>query len=166
MNPVATSSNDPAERLQALGSQLRTLHRLILDAERQFHPPLGQLELLDRLLKDPAWAWLRPLSALAADIEHIAASKPKPTAFDLAIAAAHARDMLAGEGTEENKSFAKRYVPLIQSSAELASVHGELRQLLKQAPAESADEAERLHLRHQWAMRCKHVSSGVMQRRH
>ena len=159
-------SNDPAERLKSLGSQLRKLHRLVLETERQFHPPMGQLELLDRLLKDPAWAWLRPLSALAADVEHIAAAKPAPTAFDMAIAAAQIRDLLVGEGTEENKNFAERYVPLIQASAELASVHGELRQRLKDAPAESSDEAERLHLRHQWAMRCKHESSDTSRRRH
>lgn len=162
MNEGATA-NDPARSLALLGQQLRKVHRLVLETEQSFHAPMGQLELLDRLIKDPAWAWLRPLSSLAADVEHIAAGKPTPTPFDVAIASGHARDLFVGAGSEENKSFAERYLPLIQSSAELASVHGELRRLLKDAPAEPDDEAERLHLRHQWAMRCKH-HAGAAQR--
>lgn len=161
MNEVASASNDPAGRLSTLGRQLRRLHRLILDTELSYHAPMGQLELLDRLTKDPAWSWLRPLSGLVADIEHVATGKPVPTAFDWAVGAAHTRDLFAGEGAEENANFSERYVALIQANAQIASVHGELRALLKEAPSESPDEAERLHLRHQWAMRCKHESRNA-----
>jgi hypothetical protein len=152
---VNSSSLLPSEQLEILRRKLQQLHALTLDAEKQFHPVMGTWELLDRLVKDPAWAWLRPLSALIADIDHVLAQQEPATEFDLAVAAAHTRELLAGEG-ESNVPFNERYVPLLQQSTELASAHGEVKRWLKDAPVESNDEAERLHRRHQWAMRCKH----------
>jgi hypothetical protein len=45
----------------------------------------------------------------------------------------------------------------LQQSAALASVHGELKRVLDALPAESMNESEKLHARHVWAMRCKHL---------
>lgn len=146
----------PAAQLEALSRKLQKLHALLLDAEREFHPALAPLTLLDRLVNDPAWAWLRPLSALIADIDHVMAQDQPPTEFDRAVVAAHIRGLLAGEGDLKNDAFLDRYRALLQLQPALVSLHGELKALLKSAPAESGDEAERLHARHQWAMRCKH----------
>jgi hypothetical protein len=150
-----TSQALPGRQLETLSRTLQRLHSHALAAEKQFHPVMGEWELLDKLMKDPAWAWLRPLSALIADIDHVLAQDQPPTEFDLAVVAGHTRELLAGEGAA-NRAFADRYVPLLQSDVDLAAVHGELRRLLKDAPVETANEAERLHRRHQWAMRCKH----------
>ena len=149
----------PGDQLENLSRKLQHLHAQTLEAEKQFHPVMGGWELLDKLMKDPAWAWLRPLSALIADIDHVLAQDVPPTQYDLAVVAAHARELLAGEG-ESNAAFIERYRPLLQMSTELISVHGELKKLLKDVPPESDNEAERLHHRHQWAMRCKHQSRG------
>lgn len=145
----------PRERIAALGRLLQRLHASILDAEKPFHPVMGQFELLDRLLKDPAWAWLRPISQLTADIDHVLAQLEPPTEYDLAVAAAHARELIEGVG-EANAAFIERYRPMLQLSSDLVSLHGELKSWLKNAPSEAANEAERLHYRHQWAMRLKH----------
>ena len=155
-----TSKKLPGEQLEALSRTLRQLHSLVLQAEKAFHPPAAGLELLDRLVRDPAWAWLRPLSALIADIDHVLAESQPPTEYDLAVAAAHARELLAGGGDAGNAQFVERYRGLLQLSPDLASMHGEVKGLLKTAPPESDDEAERLHYRHQWAMRCKHQMRG------
>jgi hypothetical protein len=157
---VNTSTKLPGEQLETLSRALRQLHSLLLQAEKVFHPPTAALELLDRLVRDPAWAWLRPLSALIADIDHVLAQKQPPTEYDLAVAAAHARELLANDGDAQNAQFLERYRSLLQLNPELVSMHGELKGLLKTAPAESADEADRLHHRHQWAMRCKHQMHG------
>ena len=149
----------PGDRLETLSRKLQQLHALTLETEKQFHPVMGGWDLLDKLMKDPAWAWLRPLSALIADIDHVLAQDVPATEYDLAVVASHARELLAGEG-EANAAFVERYLPLLQMSAELISVHGELKKLLKDAPLEFGDEAERLHHRHQWAMRCKHQLRG------
>ena len=145
----------PGDQLEILRRKLQQLHALTLDAEKQFHPVMGSWELLDRLVKDPVWAWLRPLSTLIADIDHVLAQQEPATEYDLAVAAGHTRELLAGEG-ESGAQFNERYLPLLQQSPELVSAHGDVKRWLKDAPVESVDESERLHRRHQWAMRCKH----------
>ena len=154
-----TQAQLPSQQLEALSRKLQQLHSQALAAEKQFHPVMGDWELLDKLMKDPSWAWLRPLSALIADIDHVLSEDESPTEYDLAVVAGHIRDLLAGKG-EAGQAFAERYVPLLQLHTELVATHGELKSLLKSAPSESNDEAERLHRRHQWAMRCKHQSAG------
>jgi hypothetical protein len=161
---VNTPVTLPGQQLETLSRKLQQLHSLTLAAEKQFHPVMGEWALLDKLMKDPAWAWLRPLSALIADIDHVLAQDQAPTQYDLAVVAGHTRDLLAGHGEtnlgESNSAFAERYLPLLQQSTDLVAAHGELKLLLKGTPSESGNEAERLHHRHQWAMRCKHQLRG------
>lgn len=153
--PVNTQEALPGAQLEALSRKLQQLHSLALAAEKQFHPVMGEWELLDKLMNDPAWAWLRPISALIADIDHVLAQAEPPTEYDVAVVAGHVRELLAGQG-EANQAFAERYIPLLQQAPELVGAHGQLKLWLKSAPVEAADEADRLHRRHQWAMRCKH----------
>lgn len=146
----------PGIALEKLSRKLQKLHAMLIEVEREFHPPQSPLALLDRLVKDPAWAWLRPLSALVADIDHVLAQDQPATEFDRAVVAAHARGLLSGEGDLQHQAFLERYRALLQLRPVLVSLHGELKSLLRTAPSESDDESERLHARHQWAMRCKH----------
>jgi hypothetical protein len=150
----------PGEQLETLSRKLQQVHGLALEAEKPFHAPMRQLEMLDRLLNDPEWAWLRPLSSVIADIDHVLAQEQPPTEYDLAVAAAHARELLSGTGAATDTAFLERYRALLQLSPELVSAHGELKALLARAPVESENEAERLHYRHQWAMRCGHRRRG------
>ncbi len=92
---------------------------------------------------------------LTVEIDHVLAQAQAPTEYDHAVVAAHIRGLLSGEGELRQESFLERYRPLLQLNPELASAHGELRSLLRSAPTESANEAQRLHARHQWAMRAK-----------
>jgi len=151
----------PKTEIELLARRLQHLYSLILKAEREFDTGTGGLALLDRLVNDPAWAWLRPLSALTAEIDHVLAQDQPPTQYDHAVVAAHIRGLLSGEGELRNDAFLERYRPLLQLNPALASAHGDLKALLKAAPSESANEAERLHARHQWAMRARHRSSGM-----
>ena len=146
----------PTAEIEQLARKLQHLYALILKSEREFDAGPGGLALLDRLVNDPAWAWLRPLSSLTAEIDHVLAQQQPPTQYDHAVVAAHIRGLLAGEGELRNEAFLERYRPLLQLNPAIASAHGELKALLKTAPAESANEADRLHARHQWAMRAKH----------
>jgi len=144
------------EQLRALSGKLQDLHAHALDVVRELNPSVNPGTLLDRLVNDPQWAWLRSLSALIADIDHVLAQKQPLDDRDRAVVAAHARGMLYGEGELVNGEFLDRYRPLLQMSPSLASVHGEVKGLLRRFPAESENESERLHARHTWAMRCKH----------
>jgi hypothetical protein len=42
----------------------------------------------------------------------------------------------------------------------VAIAHATALQAIRKLPPETDDEAERLHARHQWAMRCKHRRQG------
>jgi hypothetical protein len=145
--------------LTALNRLLQQLHSHILDTERQSNPGIAGAALLDRLLNDPDWAWLRGLSSLMAEIDHVLAQREAPSEADRAVAAAHIRGLLFGQGDLSNETFLARYRPLLQLNPSLASVHGELKALLNRQPLEPENESERLHARHQWAVRCRHRSA-------
>ncbi|MGH8204944.1 MAG: hypothetical protein ACREST_10065 [Steroidobacteraceae bacterium] len=114
------------------------------------------MALLDRLLNDPEWAWLRALSKLIADLDEALAKATDVAPGDAAAAAAHVRALVFGLGEPRDEAFLSRYRPLLQRSAALASAHGELKRLVDALPPESQNESEKLHARHVWAMRCKH----------
>lgn len=146
--------------LATLNGMLQQLHSHILDIERRSTPGVSGAALLDRLLNDPSWAWLRGLSSLMAEIDHVLAQNEAPSEADRAVAAAHIRGLLFGQGDLSNEQFLARYRPLLQLNPSLASVHGELKALLNRQPAEPENESEKLHARHQWAVRCRHRSAS------
>jgi hypothetical protein len=152
-------SAETVAELTALNRLLQQLHSHILDTERQSNPGIAGAALLDRLLNDPDWAWLRGLSSLMAEIDHVLAQREAPSEADRAVAAAHIRGLLFGQGDLSNETFLARYRPLLQLNPSLASVHGELKALLNRQPLEPENESERLHARHQWAVRCRHRSA-------
>jgi hypothetical protein len=146
--------------LEEVSRKLQQLYSAVLKAERRFAPSGAGLELLDRLMNDPAWAWLRPLSTLISEVDHALAQDAEMSELEGAAAAAHVRGLVFGEGDQIDTEFLTRYRSLLQLDHELASTHGQLRALLKELPAESPNESERLHARHQWAMRRKHRPEG------
>jgi hypothetical protein len=143
--------------LEAVSRALQSLHRQILEAEGATFPGRSSLELLDRLLNDPAWTWLRALSLLITDLDEALAKDPDVSPDEAAAAAAHVRALIYGLGEPRDEAFLGRYRPLLQQSAALASAHGELKRLIDALPPESLSTSEKLHARHVWAMRCKHL---------
>jgi hypothetical protein len=142
--------------LEDVSRKLQHVYAAVLNAERRFAPSGAGLDLLDRLMNDPAWAWLRPLSSLIAEVDHALAQDAELSAMEGAAAAAHIRGLIFGEGDLIDAEFLEHYRSLLQLDPRLASTHGELRRLLKTLPDESPNESERLHARHQWAMRRQH----------
>lgn len=147
--------------LEDVSRKLQQLFAATLNAERRFAPSGAGLELLDRLMNDPAWAWLRPLSTLISEVDHALAQDGELSELEGAAAAAHIRGLVFGEGDQTDAEFLTHYRSLLQLDHALASTHGELRALLKTLPAESPNESERLHARHQWAMRRRHRGMGL-----
>lgn len=152
--------DQPRKTLGALSRTMQDLHRQILELERAAHPGLPATQMLDRLINDPDWAWLRPVSQLIADIDHAVDTAPEVTQHELEAVAGQIRDMIYGPRESPNDGFLARYRPLLQQSAALAARHGELKRLLNGVPAETENESQRLHARHQWAMRCQHHRDG------
>jgi hypothetical protein len=143
--------------LEAVSRALQEVHTQILEVEGPYLPGVKGLALLDRLINDPEWAWLRALSMLIADLDEALAKDTNLTPTEAAAAAAHVRALVFGLGEPRDETFLNRYRPLLQGSAALASAHGELKRLIEALPPEPLNASEKLHARHVWAMRCKHL---------
>jgi hypothetical protein len=113
--------------LEAVSRALQEVHKQILEAEGQFITGLQGLPLLDRLLHDPDWAWLRALSTLIADIDEGLAEDAEVSRDRAAEAASRVRALVFGLGEPRDEAFLDRYRPLLQSSVSLAGAHGALK---------------------------------------
>jgi hypothetical protein len=134
---------------------MRGLLGVIIAVERRFGNNQSPLALLRRIIDDPEWQWLRPLYQLIADIDHAAHEGNLP-ASEVAAIGAHALALLSGNGAPVEQLFLERYRALLQTDPEVAIAHSAALQALRKLPPEADNESERLHARHQWAMRCKH----------
>ena len=127
--------------LEAVSRALQQLHKLVLEAEGAPLPGQAGLALLDRLLNDPGWAWLRPLSMLIADLDEGLAEDPALTEGAAATAAGRVRALVFGLGEPRDEAFLGRYRPLLQLSPALASAHGQLKRLIDALPVTRAPES-------------------------
>ena len=159
MAAMADTASQLRDDLEAVSRALQQLHKLVLEAEGAPLPGQAGLALLDRLLNDPGWAWLRPLSKLIADLDEGLAKDTGLTEGEAAAAAGHVRALVFGLGEPRDEAFLGRYRPLLQVSPALASAHGQLKRLVDALPEEPTNTSEQLHQRHVWAMRCKHQPS-------
>ncbi len=123
--------------LEAVSRALQRVHKEILEAEGAYLPGRSALTLLDRLLNDPEWAWLRALSHLIAELDETLAEDEDVTSGKATIAAGRVRALVFGIGEPRDEAFLARYRPLLQQSAALASAHGELKRLLDRLPGDA-----------------------------
>jgi hypothetical protein len=102
------------------------------DYERDFGRVSDAAALLKLVTSEPAFAWLRPLTAAIADADALLAE-----AGDMPVA--HAKVLLAAIGDllradMDGTHFQKKYCAVIQASPDVAVTHGmALRQLRSQA---------------------------------
>jgi hypothetical protein len=151
------TTNRPAylADLDAASAALRGVLRAVITTERLFGPATSPLALLSQIQTSPEWAWLRPLYQLIADVDHAMHTDELP-ASEVAAIGAHARALLSGQGAPVEQQFLEKYRALLQTHPDVAIAHGNALQALRKLPAEPDTEADRLHARHQWAMRLKH----------
>ncbi|MDY6948590.1 MAG: hypothetical protein SXG53_23045 [Pseudomonadota bacterium] len=155
-----TRSDSPAlQALEDASRALRGLLGVVIAVERRFGSQQSPLALLRRIMEDPQWAWLRPLYQLIADVDHAAHDGDLPLS-EVAAIGAHALALLSGVGAPLEQAFLERYRALLQTDPEVAIAHATALQAIRKLPPEADTEAERLHARHQWAMRCKHRRQG------
>jgi hypothetical protein len=130
MVAMADATNEVRLDLEAVSRALQTVHKEILEAEGAYLPGRSALSLLDRLLNDPEWAWLRALSTLIVELDEALAKDTDLTQGEAAAAAGRVRALLFGLGEPRDEAFLNRYRPLLQRSAALASAHGQLKRLI------------------------------------
>jgi hypothetical protein len=129
--------------LVGLRRALLHLHKTLLDWERVAYdraqgrrtPPA---ELLNVVMSDPQFAWLRPLSELIVRIDGALDMDAPDVAIDVDVIIGHARQLVAPEG---DSAYARRYHTALQDHPDAVLAHGAVTTILKSAPRPH----ERLH---------------------
>jgi hypothetical protein len=106
------------------------LHKALLEDSRVSYekiynrPSLGGPQLLQLLIHDPWFAWLRPLSALIAQIDFEQEDKKNPMTEESAQALLQqVRSLLTPGDSEE--PFARRYRSALQDGPDIVILHAE-----------------------------------------
>lgn len=111
---------------RALRQGLLELHKALVDAERRGHEKtLGRLpdgEFLDALIKDPAFAWLNPLTALIVRLDEDEA--PRGEALARVV-----RELLSPKAP--TGEFHRRYADFLQREPHVVVAHGAVMQALR-----------------------------------
>jgi hypothetical protein len=121
------------ESLKDLRQALLRLHKTLLDWERgMYERANGRLtsnQLLDALLADPQFAWLRALSQMIVRIDEMLADEIPPGAGDLEVVLGHLRDL--STPNEAGNAYEQRYYTALQESPDAVFAHRDLVTLLK-----------------------------------
>jgi hypothetical protein len=136
-----------------LSAELRVLHKALLTAgrgayEAEHGPVQGPTQLLHLLVHDPAFAWLRPLSELMADLdEMLDLGEPLGDEEQRAV-----RGELEHLFSPAGADLWTSLTTFMQREPEVATAYARIRQLLLALPAPAPiDEAAALHAKHRWA---------------
>jgi hypothetical protein len=120
------------DRLSDLSRRLLRLHGLLLDRERRAyerqHGALQSRALLELLLHDEQFAWLRSLSGLVAHIDEVrSADAPPPGELVERMFAEATRLLKSGE----QSPFHDKYRDALQDSPDVVMAHAEVSKLLR-----------------------------------
>jgi hypothetical protein len=125
-----TAERNYRPQLREMSRALRDVHRGLIDFSRERYELANGVvrsrgELLELLLSDEAFTWLRPLSRLIVQIDELAARDVPPTEAETE----NIRDRveaLTARSNDQN-ALGSRYVALLASEPRVAMNHGELR---------------------------------------
>src|SRR5688572_19138879 len=137
-----------AERglLTDLRHALLHLHKTLLDWERagyeRIHGRVSGHELLQAILNDPQFAWLRPLSELIVRIDEMLEHEAPDLPGDVSIILDRARALVSPE--ESGAAYGQRYRAALQEHPDAVLAHRDVAVLLKRDP-DSALPSQRPH---------------------
>lgn len=135
-NGLATAQQRTA--LDSMRHALLRLHKTLLDAERiRYERQHGRIDdgypLLNKVMNDPAFAWLRALSALIVTIDE-SLENEELTKTGAALLQGHIRGMITP--SETGGEFQRNYHRTLQESPAVVLAHREASTLLSSWPAE------------------------------
>ena len=119
------------KRLDAAHAGLLRVHKALLDHERTRYerdrgPVGGPVEFLQVVIKDPWFAWLRPVSELVVRIDELTMDrKQRDPGEGEAMLAEAARLMTPGDAGD----FQREYQRAMQESPDVAAAHGEWKKI-------------------------------------
>jgi hypothetical protein len=124
--------------LDRLRDALLSLHKALLDAQRiRYEREHGRVEsrgeLLDLVLRDPSFEWLRVLSALIARLDELNAVDDKDVSEDVLGVINRLRTLVRFEG---NVGFTAPYRDIIEAVPDALVAHVQLSRLLAELSAQ------------------------------
>jgi hypothetical protein len=122
------------DRLDGARRGLVRVHKALIDAERlRYERTHGRIEragtLLQLVIEDPAFAWVRPLSSLIVRMDAALADGAAMTAEDVDALIDQARSLLHPD--MEGSDFSRRYDEAMQRSPDVVIAHGAALALLE-----------------------------------
>ncbi|BCA55260.1 hypothetical protein W02_24000 [Nitrospira sp. KM1] len=125
--------------LSKLSRALLRLHKALLDDERQSYERVhGRIAssgaLLQLVLGDSSFAWLRPLSQLTAKLDELDESKEPEASAQITAVLASIRTLLTP--MEEGEGFGRRYYSALQREPDVVLAHTEVKALLGRLPGQ------------------------------
>ncbi len=128
-------NSDPIATLKAVRNGLLGLHRSLIESEKQvYEKSTGQSvnpgTLLQLLVNDPWFEWLRPFSILIAGIDEAVFDKKQPITPDLArTLLGETRKIVSPDPAD--RGFGETYRAALQRDPDVLAAHGELLKQLK-----------------------------------
>jgi hypothetical protein len=118
--------------LKTLRLALLRLHKTLLDWERaayeRVHGRQTSNALLEALLQDPQFAWLRPISQLVVRIDEMLEDDVPPGENDVEVVLAHVRDLTRPD--EHGNPYEQRYFAALQDNPDAVFAHRDVVALL------------------------------------
>jgi hypothetical protein len=121
------------DRLTALRNGLLRLHKSLLDSERALYErDIAQItssgQLLDLVLNNPSFAWLRDISRLVVEIDETIDSRKTITTAQVELLISRTRSLLAA--SENGNGFHRSYYEAFQRDPDTVIAHGEMMKVL------------------------------------
>ena len=137
---------------RALAAELKVLHRALLAAaqvafEVEHGPVGGALQLLHLLVHDPAFAWLRPISELTADLDSLLSLEGPPSMDEQGAVRGEIEQLLS----PANEVLWTPLTTFIQTAPEVAASYARVRQILVSLPKPPAKGEAELGAGQRWA---------------
>jgi len=121
------------DRLGDLRGRLLHLHKTLLDLERRdYEKRFGRVstgELLQLVINNAKFAWLRIISALVVEIDEVLSGDEPATLKDVEDLISQARLLFTSPGNEE---FKRKYQAAMQREANIVMAHSAVMQRLRQ----------------------------------
>src|ERR1043166_4070760 len=133
-NMGTQATNEERTRLTEVRNGLLKLHKVLLDWERiRYERANGRIEdmmkLLNLTINDPAFAWLRGLSALVVQIDERMEDKKVPlTSAAAKSLIAEAKQLLSPSQT--GNDFQRNYYWALQENADIVMAHSAMLRLI------------------------------------
>ena len=109
------------------------LHKILLDWERagyeRIHGRQTSNDLLNALLNDPQFAWLRPISQLIVRIDELLGEKTPPMRNDVDAVVSQVKALTSPNA--EGTIYERRYDTVLQENPDAVFAHRDVLKLLK-----------------------------------